>query len=733
MTERLEAKTSHKSAKSGWIVSCILFALSLWTYVRTLCPTVPPFDSGELISAAYVLGIPHAPGYPVYVLLGKLFTFLPFGNIAYRLNFMSAFFAALTVWVVFLIVCKVQTSHSNESVDAKFMKQTLDLLPPMVAALMLAFSPAFWKYALVAEVVTLNTFFAAVMVYLLATWREKILVLYYSDLADRSTSHATFYLNLFSFLFGLSLGNHHTIILFFPAFLYLIWRTAREAKKGTRVRNLIPAGQYLTMLLFFLVGLSVYIYLPLRSLRNPILDSGNPENLGNFIKVILRLEYGTFGLSKLESLSSFSIRLSIFQVFDFLRSLSGDFGFIGLGIALLGILASLRKRCPLAWFLLLAFLLSGIGFVLLANVPKDCLMRWNVLEKFYLLPWLIFSIWIGISVRSVLESIKSRYFLYSIAGILLLLPFNLLRVNYSHLNEGANYFTYRYGQDLLRTLEPNAIFIVSDDTALSTLYYLQYVEGMRRDIRLIPTHRPVQSDCEEISKKWPEMLPLGEKNFGERFVMDIIKYNIDTYPVYVLNPYFLPGLFPLNHIPQGLVKKVKREALYNLQVSREDYLQELKSKDFFRLYQIGDRRVYDAFLGMPRALFIISRYAEAHNDIAITYNYLSEFEEAIKECKKALEINPDFAEAFNNLGSIYFRKNSIDDAIWAFRKAVQFRPRYAEAYNNLGSAYGALGQNRLAMAEFRKAVSIRPDYADAHYNLGTGLGMLEGRYDKAIA
>jgi tetratricopeptide (TPR) repeat protein len=701
-------------------------------YIRTLCPTVGPFDSGELISAAYVLGIPHAPGYPLYVLLGKLFTFLPFGNIAYRVNLMSAFFAALTVMLVFLIVWKLQASDTSETINQKSMAQLLNLLPAIVAALMLAFSPVFWRYALVAEVLTLNVFLAALMVYVLIIWHEKIATFRAKNPVQNSVVKPAIYLNLFAFLFGLSLGNHHSIILCLPAFLYFIWRAVRAGKSASETVKIMSTSQYLTMSVFFLIGLSVYIYLPLRSLQNPVIDSGNPENLKNFIKVFLRSEYGTFTLSRLESVSSFSIGLSIFQIFDFLRSLVKNFGFLGFAVGLLGCLEYSRKRVPLSWFLLLMFLFSGIGFVLLSNVPKDCLMRRYVLEKFYILPWLIFSIWIGVCTKSVLYRLRVKYLVYFVGGIFIILPFNLLRANYSRLNENCNYYTYHYGQDLLRTLEPNAIFIVSDDTALFTLCYLRYVEGLREDVRLIPTHRPVWSDCQEIKKKWPEIVPPGEKNFGETFVMDIIKYNIDTYPIYVLNPYFLPGVFPFNHTPQGLVKRVKRGAIYNLPVSRENYLQEIKSKDFFKLYEIGDERAYNASFKSPRASFIISRYAEAHNDIAVAYNYLSEFEEAIKECKKALEIKPDFAEAFNNLGSIYFRKNSIDDAIWSFKKAIQYKPDYAEAHNNLGSAYGRVGQNRLAMAEFNEAVRIRPDYADAHFNLGLGLGMLEGQYDKAI-
>jgi len=733
MSERLVTKTYRLAGKSQWILAAILFGLSLWVYVRTLCPTVGPFDSGELISAAYVLGIPHPPGYPLYVLLGKLFTFLPFGSIAYRVNLMSAFFGAVTVMMVFLIVYKLQSLHLGKSMNQEPKAKLRALLSPIVAALMLVFSPLLWRQAVIAEVFTLNAFFVALMVYVLLVWHEKIAAFRVKNSTQNSVLKPAAHLNLFAFLFGLSLCNHHTVILCLPAFLYFIWRTVRVGQSASKTVKIMSASQYLTMAVFFLIGLSVYIYLPLRSLQNPVLDSGNPENLKNLIRVFFRSDYGAFALSKLESLSSFSLGLSIFQIFDFLRSLFRNFGFLGFGIGLLGFLESLRKRLLVSWLLVLIFLFSGVGFVLLSNVPKECLMRQYVLEKFYLLPSLIFSIWIGICMTTILENLRIKHLSYFITAIFLILPFSLLVANYPRLNESRNYFAYNYGQDLLRTLEPNSIFIVSDDTALFTLYYLQYVEGVREDVRLIPTYRPVKSDCVEIKRKWPEIVPPGKNNFGERFVMDIIEYNIERHPIYVLSPYFLPGVFPFNHIPQGLVKKVNRDGLYNLPVNREDYVQELKREDFFKLYQVRDRRDYNAFHDNRRASFVISRYAEAHNDMAVAYNYLSEFDEAIKECKKALEVKPDFAEAFNNLGSIYFRKNSIDDAIWSFKKAIQYKPDYAEAHNNLGSAYGAVGQNRLAMAEFRKAVRIKPDYVDAHYNLGTGLGMLEGQYDKAIS
>src|SRR3989337_3601938 len=81
---------------------CALVAFAV--YLRTLAPTVMWYDMGEFATAAYVLGIAHNTGYPLYILLGKLFTLLPVGDIAYRVNLMSAVFASLTVAVIFLII-----------------------------------------------------------------------------------------------------------------------------------------------------------------------------------------------------------------------------------------------------------------------------------------------------------------------------------------------------------------------------------------------------------------------------------------------------------------------------------------------------------------------------------------------------------------------------------------------------------------------------------------------------
>ena len=132
------------------ILSISIFAV----YLGTICPTVYLGDSGELIAAAFSLGIPHGSGYPLYTLVGKLFCLIPLGNIGFRMNLMSAFFAVMTVWLVYSLIYRITDSKVGA----------------FTGGLVLAFLPVLWSQTVCAEVYTLHTFFVALLIRLLWWW-----------------------------------------------------------------------------------------------------------------------------------------------------------------------------------------------------------------------------------------------------------------------------------------------------------------------------------------------------------------------------------------------------------------------------------------------------------------------------------------------------------------------------------------------------------------------------------
>src|SRR5262245_33137071 len=162
--------------------ACLLFVASFVLCVRTLGPSLLFGDSAEFQTIAYTLGIGHPTGYPIYILLAKLFTFLPVGDIAYRVNLFSAFCAALTVGVVFLIIRKLGAMYTAA----------------IYGALVLALLPLLWKYASMAEVYTPAAACLALILLFLLQWKE--------------TKNPR-YLFLAGLFGGLSLGIHTTVAL----------------------------------------------------------------------------------------------------------------------------------------------------------------------------------------------------------------------------------------------------------------------------------------------------------------------------------------------------------------------------------------------------------------------------------------------------------------------------------------------------------------------------------------
>ena len=187
-----------------WVEAAVVVGAVVVLYFFTAARDIVVGDTPELITAAVTLGVPHPPGYPLFTMLGHLFSLLPFGPVPFRVNLLAVTCDALTVAVIFFTALRLSQSRPAAA----------------IAALTLAVIPAFWTWSLVAEVFPLNNLLASVLIYLLVTWHQE--------------PHWPGVLIAAFFVAGLALTNHHTIVLLAPAFCFVFW----QHRAPTSFRNL---------------------------------------------------------------------------------------------------------------------------------------------------------------------------------------------------------------------------------------------------------------------------------------------------------------------------------------------------------------------------------------------------------------------------------------------------------------------------------------------------------------
>ncbi len=179
----------------------IAFAVSLITYLMTVQPTVPFWDCGEFTAAAVQQQVPHPPGAPLFLMLGKVFHLLPFGDPGWRVNLMSVMSSAFTVLLLYFITVRVIRNFFTEDLN-ELGNALMVYGGGFVAAITFTFTDTFWFNAVESEVYAASSLFVAIIAHLMMVWNEK---------ADEPGHEK--YLLLITYLIGLSIGVHLLSIL----------------------------------------------------------------------------------------------------------------------------------------------------------------------------------------------------------------------------------------------------------------------------------------------------------------------------------------------------------------------------------------------------------------------------------------------------------------------------------------------------------------------------------------
>ena len=463
---RMETEGRSRTHRFGLILGFIVFIL----YFLTLFPTVPGGDSGELIAAVKVLGVAHPPGYPLFTLLGKLFSFIPHGTIAWRVNLMSAAFDAAAVVLIYLTT----------------IRWTLSIAAGILAGGLFAFSPLVWTYATQAEVFPINNFFAAALLFCsVSYWKLRQLK----------------FVQWGALLLGLGLCNHHTLIFFgFPLIIWILCLGHRELLSGSKL---------LKLALLFFAPLLLYLYLPWAASRLPIISWGDFSTLNGFLAHLLRKDYGTFQLG-----SDGNEGVGLFYGLGrYFASLPKEFLYLGPLLAAVGAWSSFRREREFGFFKITLFLFCFylVVFHSLENLPLTDPLLYGIVIRFWQMPNILICIWAGAGLVFVFEVIKRPEKMAAIFALLAVLI--QVGIHYQTLDQHQNWIFERFGRAILEPLPQNAILLTRGDIYTNATRYLQQCEGVRPDVKIL--------DREMLSKAWTT--PVIAKYYPE-IVLPGIRY-----------------------------------------------------------------------------------------------------------------------------------------------------------------------------------------------------------------
>ncbi|MCH9036338.1 MAG: DUF2723 domain-containing protein [Chloroflexi bacterium] len=471
-------------------------------------------DSGELATAVYTLGVAHPPGYPTYILTGKLFSFLPFGELAYRTNLMSAFFGAAAVGLWFLTVMDVISLTAREPGKGRGV---MAVASAVLAALSLATTPLFWSQATITEVYTLNAFFVAAIAFLLVRRIVKQTGPPARTLGDKHLLAA-------AFLLGLGLGNHATLAFLAPPALLLI--AARWSRKSFAT---VPPA-----LVSVLFGLLIYVYLPISAAQDPPVNWGQANEASGFWWTVSGTPYRQFAFAA-------SSELWIDRLKEWWDLLIDQYYYLGVPLGLTGLWYLWRRRLLIGVFTL--------SYVLIIVIYAG---TYDTADSFvYLIPgFMIFALWLGLgSFWALTEAIPRiwqklrgasypRAFLATVTLALILIvalvPVRSVIANYSDQDLSNDSEAIEYAGQVLRSIEPEALLLLERDDHTFSLWYAQFVTDARPGVFLVTQNLLVYDwYVDSLEEQYPGLLPRDPGEQFDEILRGLIRSNLGKRPVYL--------------------------------------------------------------------------------------------------------------------------------------------------------------------------------------------------------
>ncbi|MBP9583579.1 MAG: DUF2723 domain-containing protein [Ignavibacterium sp.] len=454
-------------------------------YMLTIAPSVIEIDTGELATVQCTLGIAHPTGYPIYTMLGYLFSLLPlpFSKI-FQMNLLAAIYCAAAVTIfsitVKLVLDNLNTFQFNKikkektkkkkqsdkskvvSIHSTFvLSDNVKIIAAVFSGLFLALSKTFWFQSTSVEVYSLHLLLITIVIFVL------IKAFLFFDF-EKSISK---YWIVFAVTLALGFSNHMTTLLIIPGVAYLYF-----AKNGFNTKSI---KQIIFMLLiFFPILILIYSYLPIRASQNPLMNWGNPTDWEHIIRHISGQQYQVWLFSSSEAAAK--------QFNYFIENLPKEFS-LTLIIVIVGLIVSFIYARKFFIFNMIVFLST-----VLYSINYDI----NDIDSYFLLAYISLAFFAVFGIVQVITfAVRNKMKIIIPISILILFLGLQFYSNYDQVNQKNNFIYEDYTKVLLNSLPKNSIvFSYQWDYFISAAYYFQLVENFRKDVTVI--------DKELLRRSW---------------------------------------------------------------------------------------------------------------------------------------------------------------------------------------------------------------------------------------
>ena len=485
--------------KAAAVAGGLVFAL----YALTLAPTTAFWDTSEYIATGHIMGIPHPPGNPLFVVLARAWSILlaPLGlSVAVRINLFSAVMSASAHALWFLVVHHILRYFSKDS--------TFRLVGAAAAVLLSATAFTVWSQSNVNEkVYTVSLLTIALLSWLAFLWQEHL---------GRGKDDNL--LILMAFILALSVGNHLMAFLAAPAIgLFILY---------VHPRTLLNWRLYVAGIAAAIVGLSIHLFLPIRAGLGPAINEAAPTcpDIGSALGAVV--SYGKAGCAALaEALnrsqyekppliprmaalpSQFANYLQYFD-WQWARSLDGTntvfanirlpFTMLFTGLGVWGAIEHARRDRASFIFVLTLFATTSVallyylnfryGYSLQAPIADRAVHEVRERDYFFVVSFSVWGLWAGMGVVTLWReaALEMRTTLAKASPILALALIPLV-FNWSWASRSEDYSARDWAYNLLMSVEPYSVLFTNGDNDTFPLWYLQEVEGIRRDVTVIVT------------------------------------------------------------------------------------------------------------------------------------------------------------------------------------------------------------------------------------------------------